>query len=216
MADPRQEFVPTPVGQARLDWFPAAEPRATLVLGHGTATGVEAGDLQALAQQLPLSGISVVLVTQPYRVEHDNSVSDEASLDQAWASIRPMIGTRSDRVIVGGRSAGSQVACRTAQSFGAAAVLVLAYPMLGPGRPEELLGVAVPTLVVQGGSDPFGRPSDFPPLPEHMQIVEVPGTDHMFRPVNGTTLAASLELIVTTVRQWLDNILADTPTARLA
>lgn len=44
-----QRLVPTPVGAARLDWFSAEGlPRATVVLGHGTATGVEAMDLQAL------------------------------------------------------------------------------------------------------------------------------------------------------------------------
>ena len=78
----------TPVGRARLDWFPATGPRrATLVLGHGTATGVEAGDLQALARALPDSGITVVLMTQPYRIEHDRRLSDEQPLDAAWEAI---------------------------------------------------------------------------------------------------------------------------------
>jgi hypothetical protein len=69
-AEARDELVPTSVGTARLDWFPApAQPRAVALLGHGTATGVEAADLQALAAVLPQHGITVALVTQPYRVE---------------------------------------------------------------------------------------------------------------------------------------------------
>jgi predicted alpha/beta-hydrolase family hydrolase len=59
-----ERFVPTPVGTARLDWYPAdGTPRGAIVLGHGTATGVEAKDLQVLAHALPRAGVAVVLVT---------------------------------------------------------------------------------------------------------------------------------------------------------
>lgn len=83
----REERVKTSVGRARVDWFPAARHRATLVLGHGTATGVEAADLQALAHALPARGVTVALVTQPYRIEHNPAVADPAFLDRAWAAV---------------------------------------------------------------------------------------------------------------------------------
>jgi predicted alpha/beta-hydrolase family hydrolase len=155
----REELVPTPAGIARLDWFPASgQPRAVALLGHGTATGVEAADLQALAAVLPWHGITVALVTQPYRVEGNPRVSDEASLDSAWKAVWPGAAGLGLPVISGGRSAGSQVACRTAAGLGALAVLALAYPLLGPGSPRELLATGRSTLIIQGGSDPFGRP----------------------------------------------------------
>src|SRR5882762_11589920 len=107
-----EQLVSTPVGTARLDWFPTqGRQRATVVLGHGTATGVEAQDLQALARVLPPVGITVVLVTQPYRVEGNFRVSDEGSLDRAWAAIWPDVSGSEVPLIAGGRSAGSQVAC---------------------------------------------------------------------------------------------------------
>ena len=63
------DFVSTPVGTAGLTWYPAhGSARAVALLGHGTATGVEAPDLQALAAALPRQGITVALVTQPYRL----------------------------------------------------------------------------------------------------------------------------------------------------
>ena len=70
-------------------------------------------------------------------------------------------------LIVGGRSSGARVACRTAAETGAAAVLCLAFPVHPPGRPEksrldELDAVTVPTLVVQGERDPFGMPPSAP------------------------------------------------------
>jgi uncharacterized protein len=100
----RPELVPTPAGPARLDWLPAQGPaRAVAVLGHGTATGVEAADLQALAVVLPRRGITVALVTQPYRVEGDPKASDEASLDSAWKALWPSAAGLGLPVISGGR-----------------------------------------------------------------------------------------------------------------
>jgi predicted alpha/beta-hydrolase family hydrolase len=86
-------------------------------------------------------------------------------------------------VVSGGRSAGARVACRTATELGAHAVLALSFPLHPPGRPEksragELLGSGVPTLVVQGGNDPFGRPEEFPD--GTYELVEVAYGDHGF------------------------------------
>ena len=84
--------------------------------------------------------------------------------------------------MVGGRSSGARVACRTAAQTGAAGVLCLAFPVHPPGRPEktrlpELDAVAVPTLVVQGASDPFGMP----PAGPTREVVTVPGNHSLTR-----------------------------------
>jgi uncharacterized protein len=199
----RNELVPTSVGTARLDWFPAqGQPRAVALLGHGTATGVEAADLQALAAVLPKHGITVALVTQPYRVEGNSRVADQASLDSAWKAVWPRAAGLGLPVISGGRSAGSQVACRTAAELGALAVLALAYPLLGPGSPRELLATDRPTLIIQGGSDPFGRPAQFPPLPPRYELVEIPGANHMF--AASASRLAPLEQLTGAAAAWMD------------
>ena len=67
-------------------------------------------------------------------------------------------------LIVGGRSLGARVACRTVEATGAIAVLCLAFPLAPPartGKPRpsrlaELDAVTLPTLVVQGDRDPSG------------------------------------------------------------
>jgi predicted alpha/beta-hydrolase family hydrolase len=199
-----ERLVATPVGRARLDWY-AAEggQRATVVVGHGTVTGVEAADLQALARALPPRGIEVVLVTQPYRVESNYEVADEQSLDRAWTAIWPTVSARGVPVVAGGRSAGSQAACRTARSLDAHSVLALAYPLLGPGSPAELLATGRPTLVVQGGADPFGRPDQFPKLPPDMELVEIPAANHMFATPRHEGLDPLTQL-TDAVIEWLD------------
>jgi predicted alpha/beta-hydrolase family hydrolase len=199
-----ERLVSTPVGTARLDWYTAqGTHRATVVLGHGTATGVEAMDLQALAHALPPRGITVVLVTQPYRFERNPRVSDEQSLDRAWTAIWPSR-TAGIPLVAGGRSAGSQVACRTARMLGADAVLALAYPLLGPGSPAEVLATGRPTLVVQGARDPFGRPDQFPTLPPDIELITIPDANHMFATGGPDGGAVALAQVTDAVTEWLD------------
>jgi predicted alpha/beta-hydrolase family hydrolase len=86
--------------------------------------------------------------------------------------------------------------------LGAVGVVVLAYPLRGPGRASELTSTGLPTLVVQGTRDPFGVPADFPPLPTDFDLVEVPGADHMFsRPDQ------SLKIVTDAVRTWVQRLL---------
>jgi uncharacterized protein len=204
-----EDFVATPVGTARITWYPArGRVRAVALLGHGSATGIESADLQALAAALPLRGITVALVTQPYRLEANPAAADEASLDLAWTAVWAAAARLDAPVIAGGRSAGAQVACRTASELGARAVLALAYPMLGPGSPAELLATGRPTLVVQGGSDPFGRPGQFPPLPPGIEMVEVPSANHTFGTRTGLPSSGTMTVITTTVAGWMDRQLS--------
>ncbi len=170
MSQGRQEEVDTPQGVARVHHFEAASPRGLLVLGHGAGGGVAAGDLQALAAALPSAGVRVALVEQPWRVAGRRVAEAPARLDRAWTAVLAgpaFAAARAAKVplLVGGRSAGARVACRTAAQVGAVAVVALAFPLHPPGRPErsrrdELTNVSVPILVVQGAADPFGRPEE--------------------------------------------------------
>ncbi len=154
----------TPKGIARAHLHPAPSPRAALVLGHGAGGGVAAPDLVAAAKVATEAGVSVALVEQPYRVAGRRSPPRAPVLDEAWTSVVAQL--RDDAfaglpLIVGGRSAGARVACRTAAQTGAIGVLCLAFPLVAPSgasRQEELDGAGVSVLVVQGASDRFGTP----------------------------------------------------------
>jgi predicted alpha/beta-hydrolase family hydrolase len=181
------ELVETPHGPARLHLRPADSPRGLFVLGHGAGGGVESPDLVGAATAANDAGLSVVLVEQPYRVAGRRSPAPAAQLDAAWLAV--VRGLPDLPLIVGGRSSGARVACRTAAAAGADAVLCLAFPLHPPGRPEktrlpELEEVRVPMLVVQGERDPFGIP---PPGPSR-EVVLIPGT-HSLRS-SGTVAAA--------------------------
>ena len=190
----------TPHGPARAHLHLAAKPVAALVLGHGANGAVGAPDLVAVTQAAGEAGFTVVLVEQPYRVAERRSPAPAHQLDSAWEAVLEQL--RADAlngldVIVGGRSSGARVACRTAQSVGAAAVLCLAFPLHAPGKADdpaksrlgELEAVAVPVLIVQGESDPFGMPAEAP----GRDVVRVPG-NHSLR---------STAPVVAAVSDWL-------------
>ena len=194
--------VDTPHGAARVHVSRADEERAWLVLGHGAGGGVTSRDLVAAAEAALAQRTSVALVEQPYRVAGRRSPSPAHMLDTAWIAVLERI--RSDvagdvPLVVGGRSSGARVACRTSEVTGAAGVLCLAFPLVPPRRKAgpspttrlpELDAVRVPTLVVQGERDPFGMP----PGTTLRQVVTVSG-DHSLR--------SDLPAVAAAVRDWL-------------
>ncbi|MBM9503565.1 alpha/beta hydrolase family protein [Actinacidiphila acididurans] len=204
------ELVETPAGQARITWHRAANrPKSVVALSHGAGGGIEARDLAALAGVLPARGVDVALVEQPWRVAGKRLAPAPKTLDAGWTGLWPVLAARGLPVISGGRSAGARVACRTAEELGAAAVLALAFPLHPPGKPEksraqELAapGPGRPVLVVQGGNDTFGRPAEFPPGHEP---VEVPYADHGFKvPARAEiTQEAAIEVVTGAVSDWL-------------
>ncbi|MFG2980604.1 alpha/beta family hydrolase [Streptomyces sp. NPDC048258] len=208
----RTESVDTPAGEARITWHTAREARLVLAVSHGAGGGVEARDLQALAAALPPRGVTVALVEQPWRVAGKKVAAAPKVLDEGWRGLWPALAGPGLPVVAGGRSAGARVACRTAAGLGAAAVLALAFPLHPPGRPEksraeELLGAGLPTLVVQGGRDAFGRPEEFPERAagDPYALVEVPYADHGFAvPKKAeTTQEEALAVITEAVAGWL-------------
>jgi uncharacterized protein len=177
------------------------------VLGHGAAGGVGTPDLTAVTEAANEAQVSVALVEQPYVVAGRRSPAPAKQLDIAWKAALEQL--RDDALdglslLVGGRSAGARVACRTAADLDAVAVLSLAFPVHPPGkgddptksRLDELEAVKVPVLVVQGESDPFGMPPEGP----GRTVVKVAG-NHSLKDTDAVAKA---------VRDWLPAQIAAT------
>jgi len=198
-------LIETPTGTARATLLaPAGAPSGLLVLGHGAGGGIGAADLVAVAGAAVVAGWRVALVEQPWRVAGRRIAPAPARLDAGWLPVLAELArTSSGPLVVGGRSAGARVACRTAVDAGAAAVLCLAFPLHPPGRPErsrldELAGAGVPVLAVQGRRDPFGTARELRGLaPDGVRVVEVDG-DH--------GLAAGAEAAAAAVAGWLPGV----------
>lgn len=181
---PIEEII-TPHGPAgmELEW-PVGPPAALLVLGHGAGGGVNAPDLLALRDAALAAGLAVARVTQPYRLAGRRAPAPARQLDVAWTVVLSVLRARCPGIplVVGGRSSGARVACRTADAVGAAGVVALAFPLHPPGRPERSraaeLPASVPTLVVNGDRDPFGMPVAAVPT---VRVITRPGERHELR-----------------------------------
>jgi uncharacterized protein len=186
------EAVDTPQGPGRLFVDLAEQPSSLLVLGHGAGGGVGAADLELLATSVPALGTTVVRFEQPWRTAGRTVGAPPPKLDDAW---RAAVGFLMEQewaqypLLVGGRSAGARVACRTASDTNPAAIVCLAFPLHVPGRPEksraaELLAPTAPRLVLQGSKDSFGTPAEIRAAigtAEGIHVVELPGADHAYR-----------------------------------
>jgi uncharacterized protein len=181
--------VATPAGPARLhvdEPDVGGPPSGVLVLGHGAGGGVGAPDLLAAVSAATAAGWRAVRMEQPWRVAGRRVAPAPARLDEAWLAALEQV-ERCGPLVVGGRSAGARVACRTAVPTGAAGVLCLAFPLHPPGRPDrsrapELAGAGRPVVVVQGARDAFGTPADLAALGlPGVEIVEAP-SDHGLAP----------------------------------
>jgi predicted alpha/beta-hydrolase family hydrolase len=189
-----------------------------LWLGHGAGGGIGTPDLTALAAVLPGQGVTVVRYEQPWRVAGRRVGPRPPALDVAWRENAPLVEQIAGGlpVVVGGRSAGARVACRTAASVDAVAVVCMAFPMHLPGRPEksrlsELLTPEVPVLVLQGERDTFGTAATIAAevgVRRSIRIIAVPGADHSMKmlassPLNARAVA---ELVTSSVADFIREV----------
>lgn len=215
--------VPTDAGPGRLLVSPAGVPSAVLWLGHGAGGGAGSRELVALTEELPRHGVTVVRHEQPWVVAGRRIAPRPAALDAAWLAAAPVVAELAGDapVVVGGRSAGARVACRTAGAVDAAAVVCLAFPLHPPGRPErsraqELLRPTAPTLVVQGTRDPFGSADEVVEAvraggaggvvrPPAVDVVPVEGADHGLKVGRSSPLGQeeALARVAAEVRRFL-------------
>jgi predicted alpha/beta-hydrolase family hydrolase len=203
--------VETPHGPARAHTTDAGGTvRGTLVLGHGAGGGIESADLVAVTAEAAGAGWRVVLVEQPWRVAGKRVAAAPPTLDGGWRAVLQHLRTAdvlTGPLVLGGRSAGARVACRTAVEHGAAGVLALAFPLHPPGKPQksraaELTAVPVPLVVVQGETDAFGGPEEVAAVlagQKGASVYAVPG-DH--------ALKRNVDVVAAAALSWLDEFTA--------
>lgn len=174
------------------------------MLGHGAGRGTDTTDLVHLATELPPLGVTVVRVDQPWVVAGRRVAAPPAALDACWTEVMGALraaGELPSPLVVGGRSTGARVACRTAVAVGADALLLLAFPLRPPSsrkdpakaaaavavRLGELGSVGeIPVVVAQGDRDAFGSGEDLllalaADGPPNFELVMVEGADHALR-----------------------------------
>jgi predicted alpha/beta-hydrolase family hydrolase len=200
---PTTREIDTPRGPGLATVHRPARARATLVLGHGAGGRGWTGDVVAVTEELVGHGWAVALVDQPWRLAGRKVATPPPTLDEAWVPIVRVLttgrGALPRPLVLGGRSAGARVACRTAAELSAAGVLCLSFPLHPPGKPgssraEELrrpVEAGIPLHVIQGRRDPFGTPEEVrAELPDPAWVTAAQGTHSFGRAPADVVVAA--------------------------
>lgn len=167
-----------------------------------------------LAQALPARGIEVIRFQFPY-MEAGRKMPDRAPvLEQTWRAVIEAFRGGAARLAVGGRSMGGRMASHVvSQGAPVEALILLAYPLHPPGRPEKrrdrhLPGISAPTLFCSGTRDAFATPSEIRTaaslLPDsRVHLLE--GADHGFNVLksSGRTREEVWSEAVSAIQAWL-------------
>src|SRR3982750_3811412 len=122
MGEVRSVETPRGVARVHLDAVAAVGARGWLVLGHGAGGGPDAPDLLAARDGAVEAGWSVARVEQPWRVAGKGGAEAPPKPDEAWLAVIEQLQFNGP-LVLGGRSSGARVACRTATALGATGVL---------------------------------------------------------------------------------------------
>ena len=184
-----------------------------LLLFPGAGAGRESPALvavdEAVAPGLGDGPVPVVRADFPYRREGRKApdrapkliacVRDEAAALATAAGISP------GSLALGGRSMGGRMcSMAVAEGLPAAALVLIAYTLHPPGKPEKLRiehlpQITVPCLFVSGTRDPFGTPDE---LTEHTAAIAGPVT-HEWVEGGRHDLKGTEAAVAATIRDWL-------------
>lgn len=193
---------------------------ATFVFAHGAGGNMNDRGVLQTANALRARGIGVVRFNFLYKEKKSSRPDPMPRLKETFGAVVARTREEVDpsTLIIGGRSmggrAGSMLAADGLQCDG---LLLLAYPLHPPGRPEQLRdahlpAIKVPVLCFNGTRDPFCTPSLMEEALKRVttdwQMEWVEGADHSFHvpKSSGRTDGEVLESIADKVSAWVQSI----------
>jgi predicted alpha/beta-hydrolase family hydrolase len=177
---------------------PVGEQKGALVLTHGAGANASAPLLVAVAGSFAEAGWVVLRYDLPFRQMRPHgpplpamAAQDRAGIENAVRSVRDRGWT--GRLVVAGHSYGGRQASMLAAEKPeiADALVLLAYPLHPPRKPEQLRtahfpNLRMPALFVHGARDPFGTREEFEEairlIPARTQMMEIEGAGHDLKP----------------------------------
>ena len=179
-----------------------ADAPATLLLAHGAGAPIDSAFMATIAAELAQRGWRVVRFEFPFmarmRVTGQRQAPDR--LPRLIEAFREQVGLEAAQpLVIGGKSLGGRVATLLAAEAASSAdlrgCLCLGYPFHPPGKPAQLRTahlehLPIPTLILQGERDPFGRRGEVEGyrLSAPIEVQWLPGGDHSFKPSRSSGL----------------------------
>ena len=196
--------------------------RAVFVAAHGAGGNMMDRSMAAVAATLRGHGFGVVRFNFLYKEKKSGRPDPMPKLMRTFAAVvdrtRAELGSELNRLVIGGRSMGGRAGSMlAAEGFAADGLLLLAYPLHPPGKPEQLRDahlprITMPVLCFSGTRDPFCTPDI---MRRVLTTVRTPwemhwldGADHSFHVLKSTgrTDAEVLAEVGDVSDRWLTGI----------
>jgi len=180
-----------------------------LLITPGAGHDRDQSTLVAIEAALVVHGVAVERMDFPYR-RAGRRAPDRApvlieAVRQGLADLASRTGLSPEKIALGGRSMGGRMcSMAVAEGLPARALVLIAYPLHPPGKPERARtehfpALRVPCLFVSGTRDSFGTPAELeaatPTIPGPVTHVWIDGGDHGLR-------RRDVE-VTDAVREWL-------------
>jgi predicted alpha/beta-hydrolase family hydrolase len=202
------------------DPAPNGDGSTVFVCAHGAGGNMADKSMLAVTRALGARGLSVVRFNFLYREKRSSrpdpmpklKETTEAVVAHVRAELRPRT------LIIGGRSMGGRAASMlAADGFDCSGLLLLAYPLHPPGKPDQLRdahlpSIRVPVLCVNGTRDPFCTPALMTGVLEHVtapwQMLWLETADHSFHVLksSGKTDAQVLSEVADAAEKWVATV----------
>jgi len=172
---------------------PRSSPTDAIILTHGAGGNCRGALLAALAEAFATQGFKVLRCDLPFRQSRSfgpprpgDAARDRSGLRNAIGAMRNVA---TGRIFLGGQSyGGRQATILCAEHAGLVnGMLLLSYPLHAPGKLDQLRtqhfpDLKIPSLFVQGTSDPFGSIEEMRSalklIPAPTSLVPVEGEGH--------------------------------------
>ena len=204
------------VAMAELKIYPADEPVAALVLGHGAGAGQSSPWMVRAAQALADRGITCATFDFPY-IAAGRKVPDRApALEAHWRAVLDEAKTTFKKLplFIGGKSMGGRISSHIAAQGieGVRGLIFFGYPLHPPGQPDKrrdahLPSIKEPMLFIQGSADTFGNESELGalvPTLRNATLHIVANGDHSFKVRGGAkAVEAAFADVIDTAAAWI-------------
>ena len=186
------------------------------VCAHGAGGNMNDRSVLSTANALRGRGFGVVRFNFLYKERKSGRPDPMPKLKECYTAVAARVREEVEpgRLVIGGRSMGGRAASMlAADGFECDALLLLAYPLHPPGKPEQLRdahlpAIKVPVICFNGTRDPFCTPSlmdmVLKRLGPNWEMHWVEGADHSFHVLksSGKTDAEVMNEIADAAATW--------------
>jgi uncharacterized protein len=199
------------------DPSPNGDHSVVFVCAHGAGGNMADKGMTTVTRAIGARAVDIVRFNFLYKEKRSSRPDPMPKLKETTeavvARVRSELGPKT--LIIGGRSMGGRAASMlAADGFDCSGLLLLAYPLHPPGKPDQLRdahlpSIRVPVLCVNGTRDPFCTPELMKGVLERVtapwQMLWLETADHSFHVLksSGKTDAQVMSEVADAAEKWL-------------